>query len=85
MVCQREDVLSKHLIDQECECQVDHQRTGENTLIAAEQYKFCTPVSSNPRDPRRMTVRTKMIVSTRGATADAITRPRVNNEQVPER
>src|SRR5674476_1706967 len=31
-----------------------------------------------------MTVRTKMIVSTRGATDDAITGPRVNNEQVPE-
>lgn len=33
---------SKHLIDQEGECQVDHQRTGENILIAAEQCELCT-------------------------------------------
>jgi len=30
--------FSKHLIDQERECQVDHHRTGENTLISAEQF-----------------------------------------------
>ena len=84
MICQQEAAFSKHLIDQECECQVDHQPTGENPLIAAEQCKLCTTASSNPRDPRRMTVKTKTIVSTRGATDDAITRPRVNNKQVAE-
>src|ERR1035437_4559575 len=44
--------FSKHLIDQEGECQVDHQRTGENTFIAAEQCKFCTPGELQPQRPK---------------------------------
>src|SRR5665811_1070420 len=46
------NAFSKHLTDQECECQVDHQPTGENPFIAAEECKFCTTGELQPQRPK---------------------------------